>query len=74
MPCGPRPSRRACVHSFLEVDHPRLSLPPVVCRNRTCVLLEDVQQDHQVPGSLVEHAIAGLREPNSQLTQLAIDV
>lgn len=33
-----------------------------------------MQQDHQVPGTLVEDPVARIREPDPQLAQLPIDL
>jgi hypothetical protein len=62
------------VHSRPKVSHPPLSLLPVARGDRAGVLLEDVQQDHQIPGALIEHAVAGPCEPNPQLPQLSLDL
>jgi hypothetical protein len=74
MPRSTRPSARDRIHSCPEVSHPRLGLSLIACRHGAGVLLEDVQQDQQVPGPLVDHAITSPREPNSQLPQLSLDL
>jgi hypothetical protein len=69
-----RPLTRTLVHPRLEVSHPLLSLLPVSRRHGARVLLKSVQQDNQVPGALVEHAITSPCEPNPQLPQLSGDL
>jgi hypothetical protein len=69
-----RPLARTLVHPRSEVSHSLLSLLPVARRHGARVLLEDVQQDDQVPGALVEDSIAGPCEPDPQLPQLSVDI
>jgi hypothetical protein len=69
-----RPLTRTLVHPRLEVSHPLLSLLTVARPHGTRVLLEDVQQDDQIPRALIEHAIAGPCEPDPQLPQLSGDL
>jgi hypothetical protein len=69
--CPWRPSRLG-VHPPFEIDHPLLR--QLFIRDRHCasVLLEGMQEDDEISGSLKEQAVASVREPNPQLTQLSL--
>jgi hypothetical protein len=62
------------VHALLEISHPPLRQSLLRGRHRSRVLLEGVQQDDQVPGSLIENPGPRVGEPDSQLAQLSLDL
>ena len=71
---GSRRRSRLSIHPPLEVNHSSLCHLYLAGRYSTRVLLKCVKKNDQTVGSLVEHAIAGVCEPNSQLPQLTRDL
>ena len=62
------------IHAPLEVRPSALGEFDVGSRHGTGVLLDGVQQDHQVLGALVEDPVPGVGEAHPQLPQLALEL
>ena len=62
------------VHAALEVCHAALGQLDLGSWHRSCVLLDRMQQDDQVPRALVEHAKVSVAKSHPELAQLALDL
>src|ERR1700685_3099363 len=60
------------IHPALEVRHPLLGEFDVGLRDRSSVLLQRVQEHHQVLRALVQDTVAGVGEPDPELAQLTL--
>jgi len=62
------------VHPALEIGHPLLRQPDVGARYCPGVLLQRVQEHHEILRALVQDPVASVREPDPKLAQLILNL
>ena len=74
MTSGTRPTPRSRVHPLAEILETLLRHLDVARWHRARVLLDGMEQDHEIARAAVEDAIARPAKTNSQLAQLTGDL